>query len=245
MTSRFHLLVLGGYAISLTACIPKVEGGGGAGTAAGAGDPQAIAKCPADGVIDDAEDNNHQAAPNKGRGGYWFTFVDKSGSTITPTAGAQGGTFAMTAGGANGSAFAARITGKLATGALIYAGAGVNLIDPKGPHDLSAYKGISFWAKKGETSTGKVRLKIPDVNTDEDGKVCSECFNDFGTDLQLTTAWTKYAIPFASMSQQVGWGSPRPAALETGKIYGIQWQVNTPGESYEIWIDDVELTGCQ
>lgn len=234
------LLVASAAAVLCTACIPKD---------APAGDPGAAAAemsaCPADGVIDDGEDNNHQSAPHKGRGGYWFTFVDKGGSTITPTAGEQGGTFAMSAGGANGSGFAAKMNGQLGNASLIFAGMGVNFVDPKSPYDLSPYKGITFMAKKGGAGTGTVRLKLPDANTDPDGKVCSECFNDFGTDLELTTEWTKYTVPFASMTQMPGWGSPRPSGLELKKVYGIQWQVNTPGSAYEIWVDDVAFVGCQ
>ena len=33
-------------------------------------------------------------------------------------------------------------------------------------------------------------------------------------------------------------------SLNASKIYGVQWQVNSPGSSYDIWIDDIELTGC-
>ena len=70
---------------------------------------------------------------------------------------------------------------------------GMNFIDPKGQYDASKYAGIPFWAKKGPDSTGKVRLKVPDVNTDPDGGVCTECFNDFGADIVLTNDWKLYA----------------------------------------------------
>ena len=50
-------------------------------------------------VIDDCEDNNNQVMSNAGRSGYWYTFADKS-TNIQPAA---GGTFTMSAGGANGS----------------------------------------------------------------------------------------------------------------------------------------------
>src|SRR5437879_3863424 len=84
-------------------------------------------QCPPDGVIDDAEDDNNQVAANKGRGGYWYTFLDKAGSAVTPAA---GGTFAMAAGGANGSAHAAHMTGKVGGGQVVYAGMGFNFVDP-------------------------------------------------------------------------------------------------------------------
>ena len=43
-------------------------------------------ECPPDFAIDDAEDNNNQVLLHGGRSGYWYTFVDKAGSTITPPA---------------------------------------------------------------------------------------------------------------------------------------------------------------
>jgi endoglucanase len=242
MRSISYGLLLVAYIPFFVGCIPKTQGAGGA-----AGSVESSPegkKCPPDAVIDDGEDNNHQAIAQKGRGGYWYTFVDKAGSTVSPTAGEQGGTFAMAPGGANGSAFAARATAKLAGGNVVFAGVGVNFTDPKGPYDASAYKGISFWAKRSETSASKVRVKLPDVNTDPDGKVCTECYNDFGMDIELTPAWTKYTIPFNQMSQQSGWGAPRTAAIEVTRVYGIQLQASTPGAEFDIAIDDLEFTGC-
>jgi endoglucanase len=197
-------------------------------------------KCPAEGMIDDAEDNNNQVMANAGRSGYWYTFSDKS-TNIVPAA---GGTFTMSAGGANGSAHAAHMNGKVGTAQTVYGGMGFNFVDPKGAYDASKYGGISFWAKAGSGTT-KVRLKVPDSNTDPDGKVCTECFNDFGVDLQLSNAWTQYQIAFGEMSQMEGWGAPHTGAINKKKIYGVQFQVNSPGSAYDIWVDDVEFIGCK
>lgn len=232
-------------AFVLMNCIPRPQGGG-----AASGDGQnaeltAEGKaCGPEGVIDDGEDNNNQISAQKNRGGYWYTFSDKTGTTVTPIAGAAGGTFSMSRGGANGSEFAVNMNGKVAATGTVYAGVGFNFADPKAPFDVSSYKGVSFWAKRGENSTGSVRVKLPDVNTDEDGKVCTECFNDFGVDLELTTTWTKYTVVFSWAQQMAGWGAPRPSNVETAKMYGVQWQVNTPGADYDIWIDDIQFTGC-
>jgi endoglucanase len=208
----------------------------------------AFKPCGPEGVIDDGEDNNNQTNPAAGRGGYWYTFVDKIGSTVTPQAGAQGGTFTMSPGGANGSKFAASMKGKIGKADqppdYLYGGMGFNFLDPKGTYDASKYKGVSFWAKKGPGSTGKIRLKVPDSNTDPEGKACTACFNDFGSDLNLTDAWTKYTIPFSEMRQLPGWGSPTPDAVLPAKLYGMQWQINQPNAAYEVWVDDVEFI-CQ
>jgi len=206
--------------------------------------PEGRACPPGEGMISDAEANSNQTNPIKGRGGYWYTFVDTAGSTVTPTAGSLGGTFTMTPGGANGTKFAARMQGSIGGGDIVYAGMGLNFVDPKGQYDASAYKGISFWAKKG-AGTGNIRLKVPDKNTDPDGKVCSECFNDFGMDLALTEQWQQYTIPFASMKQMKGWGNPLKSEIDPKTIYGMQFQVNEKGQTFDVWIDEIQFTGCQ
>jgi hypothetical protein len=221
-------------------CGGTEAGGGGASSASTA----ALKSCGPEGLIDDGEDGNNKIAGVGGRGGYWYTFVDKIGSTTAPS-----GTFKMAEGGANNSKSAARYKGKIGPSDqppnYLYAGLGLNFVDPKNQYDASKYKGVSFWAKKGPGSTGKVRLKIADVNTDPAGKVCTDgCFNDFGSDLDLADTWTKYSFSWADLHQLSGWGSPTPDAITQSKIYGIQFQVNAPGADYDIWVDDLEFL-CQ
>jgi endoglucanase len=203
-----------------------------------------LASCPG-GRLDDGEDGNNQILPIDGRGGYWYTYADKAGSTIAPPAGDTGGTFTMTEGGAHGSAMAARMQGKVGRANIVYVGIGFSFVDPKGAYDASRYQGIAFWAKAGDKSASGIRVKVPDLNTDKDGKVCTECYNDFGADLHLTPVWKRYVVPFASMTQLAGWGAPHTPAIETKKLFGVQWQVATPGAAYDIWIDDPELVGCR
>lgn len=207
--------------------------------------PEGRACPPAQATISDGEDNNNQTEVIEGRGGYWYTFVDDAGSTVWPEAGSRGGTFEMSPGGANGTKYASRFKGQIAaTGNLVFAGMGMNFVDPKGPYDASKYGGVSFWAKKGPGSVAKVRLKVPDNNTDPDGGVCSECFNDFGLDLTLTENWQKFVIPFSAMKQQKGWGKPRKSEIDAKTIYGLQFQVNVLAQPYDIWVDEIQFTGC-
>lgn len=197
--------------------------------------------CPPEAKIEDGEDNNNQVLVQDGRSGYVYTYVDPSGSTIDPAAGAQ---FGMSPGGANGSQYALHISGQIANANTVYAAMGMNLTDPKGPYDASKYKGISFFAKKGTGSTGKVRIKVPDKNTDPDGGVCGACSNDFGMQLTLSEQWQKYIVPFSALRQDSGWGNPRPRSVASEAIYAIQFQVNDKGRPFDIWIDDLAFTGC-
>jgi endoglucanase len=246
------LALLGGPLLALGCLIPppstpsaapgsaaSIHGTAAAAPAA-AGAPIALKDCGPNALIDDGEDGNNQNLPLDNRGGYWYTFKDKGTTTVDPQAGEEGGTFAMSEGGHN-SQFAARYHGKVGTGAIVFAGLGMNFVDPKGQYDASKYSGITFWAKRGENSTGKVRLKVPDANTDPDGAVCTECFNDFGADMNFTPEWKQYVFPFKNMKQLAGWGNPHKPHILPAKIYGIQFQVNVPSANYDIYIDDLKF----
>jgi endoglucanase len=207
---------------------------------------EAFGSCGADGLIDDGEDGNNQSKATGGRGGYWYTFMDKTkGTTVTPEAGAEGGIFTMSPGGVNGSKYAVNVKGRVGRGQVVFGAVGMNFTDPMGMYDASQYKGIAFWAKKGPSSYGKVRFKVPDASTHEAGGVCTECFNDFGADLVLTESWQHFVFPWRKLKQLPDWGQPKPHAIKPGKLFGLQWQVNQPGADFDIWIDDVEFIGCE
>lgn len=197
--------------------------------------------CPAEAKIEDGEDNNNQVIVQDGRSGYIYTYVDPEGSTIDPAGGAQ---FVMSPGGANGSQFALHISGQLASSSVVYAAMGMNFADPKGPYDASKYQGVSFFAKKGPGSTSKVRIKMPDKNTDPDGGVCGACSNDFGMQLTLSEEWQRFIVPFSALKQESGWGNPRPRSLAAEAVYALQFQVNDKGKPFDVWIDDLAFTGC-
>ena len=231
MMRKAPLLAVTLFSVCAVGCVAP-------GAQVSSGGSAALKACGPDGVIDDFEDNNNQNAVVDGRGGYWYTFVDDVGSTVWPEAGKAGGTFTPSEGG-NNSKFAGEVKGKIGTAAIVFGALGMNFVDPKGQFDASKYEGLTFFAKRGPNSTNKVRLKVPDMNTDQEGGICSECFNDFGADLTLTEQWQRFVLPFKDMKQMDGWGAPRKPHIDPSKIYGMQWQVNVPGADYDISIDDV------
>jgi len=201
--------------------------------------------CPKNiGLIADGENNSNQIADIQNRGGYWYTFSDEEGSTVVPESGKHGGTFQMSEGGANGTKYAAHMTGTVAKSNSAYVGIGLNFVDPQGQYDASKYKGITFWAKKGPGSAAVTRLKVPDVDTVPEGKVCTACYNDFGMDITLNDEWTQYTVPFTSMKQDKTWGSPHPNGIKPNTLYGIQFQFKEPGSNFDFWLDEIEFTGC-
>jgi endoglucanase len=119
---------------------------------------------------------------------------------------------------------------------------GFNLTDPKDAYDASQYGGIKFFAKKGG-GAGRIRIKIPDSDTEPAGGKCQECFNDFGANVELTSSWTEYVLPFYLTKQEDGWGDTFNRIIPSA-LYGVQWQTNTPGASFDIWVDDIAFVGC-
>jgi hypothetical protein len=194
------------------------------------------------GLIDDAEDDDARVTLIEGRDGYWWTAHDDLGSVIEPS-----GSMRTTEGGAGNSKRAMRVTGKNAQGAPDKAWGtvlGFRLAQSK-LYDASKYAGISFMAKAGDKSSSLVRLKVADVNTHPDGKVCKEaCYNDFGKDYALTREWQKFEVSFADMKQQEGWGDPRPPAITPSELVQVSFHFSTPGADFDVWIDDVKFLDC-
>ena len=61
-----------------------------------------------------------------------------------------------------------------------FVGLGMNMSHPKAAYDASRYGGVTFFARRSPGTSARVRVHFPDWNTDPDGAVCRDCFNDFG-----------------------------------------------------------------
>jgi hypothetical protein len=202
-------------------------------------------------LIDPIEDNlvPHLILTSHGRTGYWFSDNDGTlGGTQSPPAAA----FQMSAGGPNGSTFAARLAGHGFTNWGIYMGFTLNKTPTgfKNSYDARAYKGITFWAKLGATdmctpasSCHLLRFSISTRDTDRRGGVCTVCNDHFGSWQTLTTTWQKYTILFADLAQE-GWGSPGPAngtTFDSSRTYEVHFQAKPAGNPFDFWIDDVSF----
>jgi endoglucanase len=228
-------------ALAACGCACALSGSDHASTKArGSAEPAA---CNRPAVIEDGENNDHQVVVHADRNGYIYTF--RGGDTkVEPTAGADGGVFTMSPGGANGSRHAARMHGTVGGDEGAFAGLGFNFTEPQVGFDASRYEGISFYARTGPGSSGSIRLKIPDGATSPDGGQCSECFNDFGADLDLSEQWQHYVFRFEELAQLPGWGAPRPGSIDASSLFGVQFQVADAGARFDIWVDDLAFVGC-
>jgi hypothetical protein len=129
--------------------------------------------------------------------------------------------------------------GQLAKKSIVYAAMGLNFLDPKGPYDASAFEGITFFVKHAAGKIGRLRIKLPDGNTDPDGQICSACFNDYGTDVSVGEQWQRVVIPFRDLKQEPDWGAPRKPHVDSKKVYAIHFEAKVPGGDYDFLIDDI------
>ena len=113
--------------------------------------------------------------------------------------------------------------------------------------DLSAYKGVSFWIRRNSGAMpSTVKLIIPDANTAEEGKGCTndgeapatmKC-DPFTTNVPLSAEWTKQTITFDKLKQG-GWGKPS-SAFAKDKVFGIQLQFG-PSTDFDVCFDQLVL----
>jgi hypothetical protein len=116
---------------------------------------------------------------------------------------------------------------------------------PPGNVNLTAYKGVKFWAKVNSATTGSVRLKLKDVQTTPtaDGGTCTgtggACNNNFGFVLStISTTWAQFTVPFTDMKQE-SWSSEMFPAPQVDKVIGFQFQVGKTMFDYSV--DNFEL----
>lgn len=194
---------------------------------------------PAEGLIDDMEDGNNRIDATEGRGGYWWKSADPLGSTIgpedsQPEPSPDGNGLAMHAYGET-----VAVGGDDNWGAQF----GADFSSVPG-YDASKYAGIRFRAKMGPDSSPNVRFKIADVNTHPKMGVCTECWNHFGRDVNLSQRWQTFEFMFSALEQAPYWGNPRPGSITPSKLYALVFEI-TPGKKFDIWIDDIAFITCK
>jgi hypothetical protein len=199
-----------------------------------------------DGLVDDFEDDNGQIVLLDGRDGYWWKNADKEGATFTDPP--QGAPLKFADDGANGSTKSLHIAGSTVTGGDQAYGVevGTNLLSTKGSlYDGSKYAGVSFTAKVGPKSAKKVRFNLGDVNTHPDLGSCTNCWNHFSKDLELSTEWTEYRVSFTDMVQRPGWGVPRPKSISSNALYTLTFAFEGSGGEFELFVDDIQFLECE
>ena len=194
--------------------------------------------------IDGFESGNGQLNGVDGRTGHWQTFNDGSpGAMVNP---GPPPLFIPDRPGHTG-VYAAHLSGMGFTS--WGCATEVSFIDlvggKKQPYDASAYKGVTFWAKRGAGVLDTARLNIVDRHTDPDGGYCkSGCYDHYGINLVLSTTWAQYTYAWGDLAQ-IGWGEkgpitgPDPSALFS---FQVHFDGGAAGPAFDFWIDDISFT---
>lgn len=200
-------------------------------------------------MFDDMEDINAQ----NNYGGYWYSYIGTTISAINVVWPAKGETLTPSAGGANSTQYAMRITGMVAVQAgsnYPSIGMGSQLSSTSGdPNytevDISSCTGMRFWVK-GDGKSYIVKLPYTSsTNASLTG------YNDFKNVFTAPTTWSQLTITFndpTSFAQASGWGTTFTIDTVLKHAKEFQWQsvdnTGTGPVTEDLWVDEVELLGC-
>ncbi|APR85782.1 Hypothetical protein A7982_11131 [Minicystis rosea] len=186
-------------------------------------------------VIDNMEAGTGSILSQGGRIGSWYTYNDGTTSGMqTPLA---GGMFApeLIPGGHGTSTKAARTHGMGFT--TWGAGMGFDLHNTgttKSAYDVSAFKGVAFWAK-GEPGTIRFKALTSATVAFAEGGLCTAvCGDSHGAIVPLTSDWVQITIPFTSLTQE-GWGTQED--WNPMQVLSIQFQ--SGAVPFDFWVDDI------
>jgi len=234
---------------------PGAPGKGGAGGGGGAPAVAAVGCTdPEPGVlelIDDMEDGDALLLYRGGRMSVWYTYHDKTTGSLTPDEGTSVTMEPIPGGRCGVSNKAIRVTG---SGWSDWgAGFGFDLhydtsLSKETPYDVSAYKGMTFWARIGETSVNTVRFAMGDQWSRPDGGHCdvtltngtTASYDTFGSSVTLTPSWQRFVLLFDHL-QQRSFGWPEPMGLETTTAMNVEFAIPPSSPVFDIWIDDIAL----
>ena len=211
-------------------------GSSGAPTAGSSGGPTAE-------LIDDFEDQDGFILPLHKRNGPWYVFSDKTAGKLSPF------TIALLTGeGARpGSTAGLHLTASGFTDWGAGVGADlVNLAAKKVAYDVSAYRGIRFYAKVASGTQSSLKLLVTTTFSDPDGGKCNDAVADkrcsdhlFYPVSSIKSTWDVYECDFDELVQQ-GFGLVQPE-LDPTSVYSIQFTLSTKLLPVDLWIDDVSF----
>jgi hypothetical protein len=235
--------------------------GAAGGTTGAAGATGAAVDCTMDqgttaDTVSDFEDGTGSVLASEMRNGGWYSYVDPTATCMVVPAPNATATAAEIPGGRCMSMFAMHFTGMGCT--TWGAGVGTDLAAPaaaadagvptttamKVPYDVSGFTGVSFWSRADKGSSMRFKMPMTDDTKVSDGGKCVEpsatstnCSDDFGANIALTSKWVKHTVTFSTMKQE-GWGKVFP--WTPGDVTSIQFQVPA-APSFDVWIDDVSF----
>jgi hypothetical protein len=199
--------------------------------------------------IDDMEDGNPNILSRDGRTSQWYTYNDGTVGTQQPPPMAAPPMESIPGTRCTFSTEAMRVTGSGFTN--WGSGFGFDFKTAFGPngyagstYDGTAYRGITFWARVGDPSVTTIWFGVGDQWSIPSGGHCDEtlttgptaCYDVFGTSIELTTEWKRYALEWGQLGQR-SFGMPR-SELDVANLFNAHFDV-APSPVFDVWIDDI------
>ncbi len=197
-------------------------------------------------LIDDFEDQDLVVLLENGRNGPWYPLNDGTAAGVQTFGVVLLKGADIRAGSTSTAALQMTASGFTDWGAGFGADF-VNMAAAKVPYNVSAYKGIRFYAKIGSGAQSALKLLIPTVYSDPKGgkcdpsataKVGTQC-NDhpYCAINSVTTSWATYECDFSALVQQ-SFGLPQ-LPLDPTSVYGVQFTFVTKVLAADFWLDDI------
>jgi hypothetical protein len=196
-------------------------------------------------LLDDFEDGDARFADN-GRAGTWYNYGDDYGSFVN-------GTTLLASPGRGASQYALHSEGVDFTD--WGSGMGATLANDSGGtclHDLSAYTGITFWARgrvettnepnviERDQGTVKLMLTEADVVPVDQGGGCDGtaggCWDSHKGRFEPGECWNRFSFDFSELEPD-GWGHDG-GELDLDKMYNLGFEVGAYSD-WELWVDDI------
>jgi hypothetical protein len=220
--------------------------GGSAGSSVAGATSGGAGAGPAIELIDDFEDQDLVVLLENGRNGPWYPLNDGTAAGVQTFGVVLLKGADVRAGSTSTAALQMTASGFTDWGAGFGADF-VNMAATKVPYDVSAYKGIRFYAKIGSGAQSALKLLIPTVYSDPKGgkcdpsstaKVGTQC-NDhpYCAINSVTTSWAVYECDFSALVQQ-SFGLPQ-LPLDPTSVYGVQFTFVTKVLAADFWLDDI------
>ena len=211
----------------------------------GPGAPAAVKRCRAvrpadDGALDDFEDGNNQITKSSGRDGYWWSAADPKGSKIE---------MQTTEPGAGGSEMAMHMIGTTVPGKpeddSWGVQLGVNFVSQGMFYDASKYAGIAFKAKVGAGVDAQGALQDRRHQHAQGRRHLQGVLEPLrqGPDADDGVEGIPGHVLGRRRRSRAG-AIPARRRSRPNKLIALNWQVG-PGQTYDIWIDDVTFLDCE
>jgi hypothetical protein len=184
-------------------------------------------------MIDDWEDRNARLLIADGREGTWMVYNDGSGKQVPPGLSPMHPVQLVPARGQ--SHYALHTSGEKLS---IWGSTVVGSFTDGGCYDMSAYRGVAFWAK-GNTRI-YAQLAVIDEVSKESGGLCAgtACYTSPSKAFDLGPRWQEYVLTFAELERL---NAPPRFRFDPKRVTSFNFAIHREDTPFDVWMDDVRF----